>query len=69
MTEQDLLQKYNKERQEVECWTRVMGYFSPYSQYNKGKKQEFKDRKWFVEKPDQEQSEDSKDTTKCQKQE
>lgn len=23
MTEQDLLQKYNKERQEVECWTRV----------------------------------------------
>ncbi|MBR4931718.1 MAG: hypothetical protein IKZ02_01680, partial [Alphaproteobacteria bacterium] len=33
----------------VECWTRVMGYFRPYSQFNKGKKSEFNDRQWFLE--------------------
>lgn len=32
-----------------EVWTRVMGYFRPYSGFNIGKQQEFKDRKWFVE--------------------
>ena len=25
------------ERQPVECWTRVMGYFRPVSQFNNGK--------------------------------
>lgn len=49
MTEQELLQKYNKERQECEVWTRCMGYFRPFSQFNKGKQQEFKERLWFVE--------------------
>ena len=39
----------DNERQAVECWTRVMGYFRPYSQFNKGKKSEFNERKWFVE--------------------
>ena len=37
------------ERQPVECWTRVMGYFRPISGYNIGKKAEFKERKWFTE--------------------
>lgn len=37
------------ERQPVECWTRVMGYFRPVSGYNIGKKSEFKERKWFME--------------------
>ena len=32
-------------RQKCEVWTRVMGYFRPSSQFNKGKKQEFKERK------------------------
>jgi len=39
----------DEERQEVECWTRVMGYFRPVSQFNKGKQSEYKERKWFTE--------------------
>lgn len=27
----------------------VMGYMRPVSHFNKGKRQEFKDRKWFLE--------------------
>ncbi len=49
MTDTELLKKHEQERQPVECWTRVMGYFRPYSQFNKGKKSEFNERKWFVE--------------------
>ena len=37
------------ERQPVECWTRVMGYFRPVSHFNVGKKSEFANRKWFRE--------------------
>lgn len=37
------------ERQPVECWTRVMGYFRPVSGYNDGKKSEFNERVWFTE--------------------
>lgn len=37
------------ERQPVECWTRVMGYFRPVSGYNIGKRAEFEERKWFKE--------------------
>lgn len=29
----------------VVCYSRVVGYFSPVNQWNKGKKEEFKDRK------------------------
>jgi hypothetical protein len=39
----------DEERQPVECWTRVMGYFRPVSQFNKGKQSEFNERKWFTE--------------------
>lgn len=37
------------ERQRVECYTRVMGYFRPKQAFNVGKKQEMADRKLFVE--------------------
>lgn len=34
-----------------EIWSRVCGYFRPVSSWNKGKKEEFKDRKTFEVKP------------------
>ncbi len=34
-------------RQLVECYSRVVGYFRPVSNWNKGKKQEFKERKVY----------------------
>ena len=37
----------DEERQPCEIWTRVMGYFRPLSFYNRGKLQEFNDRKYF----------------------
>lgn len=49
MTDNEILSNNEKERQECECWTRVMGYFRPVSGYNKGKQSEFKERKWFTE--------------------
>ncbi len=50
MTELEI-HKYltDEERQPVECWTRVMGYFRPVSQFNKGKQSEYKERTWFTE--------------------
>ena len=38
------------ERQPCEIWTRVMGYHRPVSEFNKGKKEEFAERKCFTEK-------------------
>jgi len=49
MTDQEILNSNEAQRQPVECWTRVMGYFRPYSHFNKGKKSEFDERKWFTE--------------------
>ena len=40
----------DEERQPCEVWTRVMGYFRPISEFNKGKKSEFYSRKNFSEK-------------------
>lgn len=37
----------DEERTRCEIWTRVMGYFRPVSQFNKGKKSEFADRKFY----------------------
>lgn len=37
------------ERQACEVWTRVMGYCRPVSEFNKGKKSEFRERKCFSE--------------------
>lgn len=39
----------DSERTECECWTRVMGYLRPKSQYNKGKVSEFEERKPYLE--------------------
>ena len=33
--------------QPTECYSRVCGYFRPVKNWNKGKKEEFKDRKTF----------------------
>ncbi len=49
MTDAEILKSCENERQTVECWTRVMGYFRPYSHFNKGKKSEFEERQWFTE--------------------
>lgn len=37
------------ERQECEIWTRVMGYYRPVSEFNKGKKGEHAERVFFTE--------------------
>ncbi|RCW50740.1 anaerobic ribonucleoside-triphosphate reductase-like protein [Halanaerobium sp. MA284_MarDTE_T2] len=34
-------------KQKCEVYSRVVGYLSPVSDWNKGKKEEFKDRKTF----------------------
>lgn len=34
----------------TECYSRVCGYFRPVANWNKGKKEEFKDRKTFIVK-------------------
>lgn len=39
----------DEERQPCEVWTRVMGYFRPVSEFNKGKKSEFYTRVCFKE--------------------
>lgn len=39
----------DKERQKCEIFTRVMGYFRPTSEFNRGKKSEFQERKCFTE--------------------
>lgn len=44
---EEKIEMKDEERQECEVWTRVMGYFRPSNFYNKGKLQEFKDRKYF----------------------
>lgn len=38
-----------EERQKCEVWTRVMGYFRPFSEFNVGKKSEFAERNYFSE--------------------
>lgn len=49
MTDNEILTQNESERQECEVYTRCMGYFRPVSGYNKGKKSEFAERKWFKE--------------------
>lgn len=48
--EQPEIKLEDSERQPCEVWTRVMGYFRPIENYNKGKKQEFAERKYYSEK-------------------
>ena len=49
MNDKEYLEQNKEKRTLTEIFTRVMGYLRPVSQYNIGKKQEFKDRKWFKE--------------------
>ncbi len=39
----------NSQRTKCEIWTRAMGYCRPVSNFNKGKKSEFYERKYFSE--------------------
>jgi anaerobic ribonucleoside-triphosphate reductase len=39
----------NDERQPCEVWTRVMGYHRPVSSFNRGKKGEHNERRFFAE--------------------
>lgn len=48
MTDNDIKLNDN-ERTKCEVWSRVMGYHRPVSEYNKGKKEEFYQRKCFTE--------------------
>jgi anaerobic ribonucleoside-triphosphate reductase len=38
-----------QERQRCEVWTRVMGYYRPVSQFNRGKQSEFAERQFYTE--------------------
>lgn len=50
MTAEPELTLDDSERQPCEIWTRVMGYFRPVENYNKGKKSEFAERVCFSER-------------------
>lgn len=39
----------DRERTACEVWSRVMGYHRPVSEFNRGKKEEFYERKCFTE--------------------
>ena len=41
--------KCGDQKQACEVWTRVMGYYRPVSQFNRGKQSEFKERRFFAE--------------------
>ncbi len=58
MTEKEKLEKRleqlkakleNVKGEKCEVWTRVMGYHRPVSEFNRGKKSEFKERVYFKE--------------------
>jgi hypothetical protein len=44
------VQLMDEERQPCEVWTRVMGYHRPVASFNIGKKGEFAERRFFMEK-------------------
>ena len=48
MNREDIILK-EEERQRCEVWTRVMGYFRPVSDFNKGKQSEHNERVHFEE--------------------
>lgn len=43
------IQLKEEERTRCEVWTRVMGYHRPVTSFNKGKKSEHRERRFFVE--------------------
>ena len=48
--------KTSHERTRCEVYSRVVGFLTPVSQWNKGKKEEFKDRLTFITEPSTETS-------------
>ena len=44
-----MTEEQQKQRTKCEIWSRAMGYIRPFANFNKGKKSEFKDRKYFKE--------------------
>ena len=46
-------EKIEKKRTECEVYSRVVGYLRPVGQWNRGKQQEFSDRKTFDPNPKQ----------------
>ncbi len=49
LVEQEIITLTDSERQPCEVWTRVMGYFRPVSSFNRGKRGEYHERKYFLE--------------------
>ncbi|WP_319772601.1 anaerobic ribonucleoside-triphosphate reductase [Breoghania sp.] len=47
--ETDIVTLSDEERQPCEIWTRVMGYHRPVSSFNRGKKGEHAERRFFCE--------------------
>ena len=47
MGKTEFLELHKEERQPVEAWTRVMGYYRNTQSFNYGKKSEFKQRVFF----------------------
>ncbi len=44
---EEILANHRSERVKCEIYSRVVGYLRPVSQWNEGKKEEFKDRKTY----------------------
>lgn len=53
-----------KKRQKCEIYSRVVGYLSPLSQWNVGKKSEFQDRETFDKLFDNEEISEKKEVSK-----
>lgn len=47
MSDYDYLDSIRDQRTPCEIWSRVMGYHRPVAQFNTGKQQEHKDRRFF----------------------
>jgi len=45
--DQEILKKCEKQRTACEIYSRVVGYFRPVGNWNKGKQQEYSERKVF----------------------
>lgn len=49
MAKEEILLANSDKRTKCEVFCRAMGYIRPVSFFNIGKKQEYKERKWFTE--------------------
>lgn len=49
MSREDILKANENKRTRCEVFCRAMGYIRPVNFFNIGKKQEYADRKWFLE--------------------